>query len=354
MTPGSLARWTVAQLTVPFAVWKDGAVRWQLAGGVASGCDTVAAMDRPALSTRVTVLAGGGGGARLADGVAAASDNATVIVNTGDDAQIYGLWVSPDIDTVMYTLADVIDPEAGWGRRDETYVTQGGLAELGEDTWFTLGDRDLATHISRTRRLRCGQSLTQVTADLCAAMGVGARVVPMSDEPVSTWLDTDHKTMAFQEYFVRRKHQDRVHAITFDGIESARPAPGVVDAITSDQVVIFGPSNPFVSIGPILAVPGVRDALQQSRARRIAVSPIIGGAALKGPAADMLDSLGHEVSSLGVARLYRGLIDVFVIDSRDAAIAAEIEALGIEVQVTDTMIAQKSDRLRLAGELLAV
>lgn len=311
-------------------------------------------MDRPAAGTRATVLTGGGGGARLADGIAAASDNATIIVNTGDDAEIYGLWVSPDVDTVMYTLADVIDPQAGWGRRDETYATQTALAELGEDTWFTLGDRDLATHITRTQRLRAGHSLTRVTADLCEAMGVGARVLPMSDEPVSTRLDTEHGAMAFQEYFVRRKHRDRVQAITFDGIDAARPAPGVVEAISDSDAVIFGPSNPFVSIGPILAVPGMREALQQSPARRIAVSPIIGGAALKGPAADMLDSLGHEVSSLGVAKLYRGLIDVFVIDNRDAAAAADIEALGMDVRVTDTMIAQKPDRLRLAGELLAL
>src|SRR5699024_3467073 len=161
VTPGNPARWTVLQLTVPVAGWKGGAGGW-LVSGVDLGCATVAAMDRPAHSTCVTVLAGGGGGARLADGVAAASDHATIIVNTGDDARIYGLWVSPDVDTVMYTLADVIDPQAGWGRRDETYVTQAGLAELGEETWFTLGDRDLATHISRTRRLRGGQSLTQV------------------------------------------------------------------------------------------------------------------------------------------------------------------------------------------------
>src|SRR5699024_12509641 len=197
-------------------------------------------------------------------------------------------------------------------------------------------------------------SVPAVAAELGEAMGVRARVLPMSEEPVSTRLDTEHGGMPFQEYFVRRKHRDRVQAITFEGIDAARPAPGVVEAISDNDAVIFGPSNPFVSIGPILAVPGIREALQQSPARRIAVSPIVGGAALKGPAADMLDSLGHEVSSLGVAKLYRDLIDVFVIDNRDAATAADIEALGMEVHVTDTMIAQKPDRLRLAGELLAL
>lgn len=302
----------------------------------------------------VTVLSGGGGGAKLAHGFAQVAVDLTVVVNTADDAELHGLHVSPDVDTVLYTLAGRIDAAKGWGLAGDTAAVLRAMAELGEDTWFHLGDQDLATHILRTARLRAGATLTEVTAQLAAALGVGARVLPMSDDRVATTLRTAAGTLAFQEYFVRRQHRDDVLEIGFDGVAAARPAPGVTDALTSADVVVLGPSNPFVSIGPILAVPGVRDALASSRARRVAVSPVVGGQVLKGPAAQMLASLGHDVSALGVARLYTGLVDVFVVDEQDAHLAPAIRDLGTDVHVTRTVMGPDAgDRARLARGLLA-
>ncbi len=300
----------------------------------------------------VTLLSGGGGAAKLAQGMERVAD-LTIVVNTADDAVLYGLSVSPDLDTVMYTLAGRVNKATGWGVADESFTTLDTMALLGEDTWFLLGDRDLATHIVRTDRLRGGATLSQVTAQLCAALGVRSKVLPMSDDRVATLLETATGTISFQEYFVRRQHRDEVHGITFDGIQSARPAPGVLAALADADVVVLGPSNPFVSIGPILAVPGVRDALEQTSARRVGVSPIVGGEALKGPAAAMLAALGHEVSALGVARLYAGLLDVFVIDERDAHLASEIERLGMDVVAVQTIMHSEEDRERLAEEILA-
>ncbi|MEE6287773.1 2-phospho-L-lactate transferase [Georgenia sp. MJ173] len=301
----------------------------------------------------VTLLSGGGGGAKLADGLARATAGLTVVVNTADDAVLYGLSVSPDVDTVMYTLAGRVNPQTGWGVVDETFTTLTTMAALGEDIWFRLGDRDLATHILRTQRLRDGATLSEVTAQLCTALGVAPRVLPMTNDPVVTRVATAAGTMSFQEYFVGRQHRDEVHGISFAGIDGARPAPGVLPALTDADVVVLGPSNPFVSIGPILAVPGVRAALAASSAHRVAVSPIVGGGALKGPAAAMLASLGHEVSPLGVARLYGGLVDTFVLDELDAQLAPAVEDLGMSVLVTRTVMATASDRELLAGELLA-
>lgn len=301
----------------------------------------------------MTLLAGGGGGAKLAHGFAQVTDSLTVVVNTADDAELHGLHVSPDVDTVLYTLAGRIDPAQGWGLAGDTDVVLRAMAELGEDTWFHLGDRDLATHILRTARLRAGATLTEVTAQLAAALGVASRVLPMSDDRVATTLRTADGTLGFQEYFVGRRHRDEVLAVAFDGIDAARPAPGVIDALTSVDVVVLGPSNPFVSIGPILALPGVREALASSRARRVAVSPVIGGQALKGPAAQMLATLGHDVSALGVARLYTGLVDVFVVDEQDAHLAPAIRDLGLDVAATRSVMGpDAADRARLARELL--
>ncbi|KAE8765481.1 2-phospho-L-lactate transferase [Georgenia thermotolerans] len=300
----------------------------------------------------VTLLSGGGGGAKLAEGLARAVEDLTVVANTGDDAVIYGLSISPDLDTVMYTLAGMIDTEKGWGVDGDTFATLGALGRLGMDTWFTLGDQDLATHVRRTALLRAGARLSEVTAELTAALGVRARLLPMTDDRVATLVETDAGLLPFQEYFVARRHRDAVRSVVLDGVEAARPAPGVLEALTAD-VVVLGPSNPFLSIGPILAVPGVREALAATPARRVAVSPIVAGQALKGPAAAMLAALGHEVSALGVARLYEGLLDVLVVDEADAALAPAIRTLGMDVVVTRTVLGGAEDRERLARELLA-
>ncbi|MFI2752930.1 2-phospho-L-lactate transferase [Cellulomonas sp. P22] len=306
----------------------------------------------PGASPTVTVLAGGVGGAKLAQGLARCVEDLTVVVNTADDVELYGLAISPDLDTVMYTLAGVANPATGWGVIDETYEALGAMQRLGEPTWFTLGDRDLATHVLRTDRLRQGRPLSAVTAELAAALGVRARLLPMTDDRVATIVETPAGTLGFQEYFVARRHQDEVVGLTFDGIDAARPAPGVLAALADADVVVLAPSNPFVSIGPVLAVPGVRAALAGTRARRVGVSPIVAGDALKGPAADMLRGLGHEVSALGVARLYQGLLDVLCIDEQDRELAAPIEDLGIEVLVTQAVMQGPEDRERLARELL--
>ncbi|WP_298459986.1 2-phospho-L-lactate transferase [uncultured Cellulomonas sp.] len=301
----------------------------------------------------VTALAGGVGGAKLVQGLDALVDDLTVVVNTADDAEIYGLSISPDLDTVMYTLAGIADPVAGWGVVDETYTTLEAMAALGERTWFTLGDRDLATHVVRSARRRAGVPLSHVTAGLASALGVRARLLPMTDDRVATMVDTASGRFDFQEYFVGRRHRDEVVGIELDGIEDAAPAPGVLAALTEADVVVLAPSNPFVSIGPVLAVAGVRQALAGTSARRIGVSPIVGGQALKGPAAQMLASLGHEVSALGVARLYVGLVDVFVLDGADRALAGAVEDLGMQVLVTSTVMREVEDRRRLAAEVLA-
>ncbi|GEO35438.1 LPPG--FO 2-phospho-L-lactate transferase [Cellulomonas aerilata] len=300
----------------------------------------------------VTALAGGVGGAKLVHGLDGLVRDLTVVVNTADDAEVYGLSISPDLDTVMYTLAGLANPVTGWGVAGDTRVTLDAMAGLGERTWFTLGDRDLATHVVRTGRLRAGTPLSRVTADLTAALGIRARLLPMTDDRVATMVDTPAGRLDFQEYFVGRRHQDPVVGLVLDGIETAAPAPGVLAAFADADVVVLAPSNPFVSIGPILAVPGVRDALAGTSARRVGVSPIVGGQALKGPAAQMLADLGHEVSALGVARLYVGLLDVLCIDEEDRALAPAIRDLGLDVVVTGTVMGGPDDRRRLAREVL--
>ncbi|KGM13478.1 2-phospho-L-lactate transferase [Cellulomonas bogoriensis 69B4 = DSM 16987] len=302
----------------------------------------------------MTVLAGGVGGAKLAHGASRVTDRVTVVVNTADDARIHGLWVSPDLDTVMYTLAGIANPTTGWGIAGETYTTLEALRRLGADTWFMLGDQDLATHLARTARLADGASLSQVTAELATALGVTARLLPATDDPLATMVDTPAGRLDFQDYFVRRKHQDDVLGVHLDGVDDARPAPGVLPALTGADVVLLAPSNPIVSVGPVLAVPGVREALRTSPARRVGVSPLIGGRAVKGPAAQMLAGLGHEVSALGVARLYVDVLDVWCIDTVDAHLAPAITDLGLTVHVTDTMMRTDHDRERLATELVDV
>jgi LPPG:FO 2-phospho-L-lactate transferase len=306
----------------------------------------------------VVLLAGGVGGAKLAEGLAAhLGADLTVVVNTGDDLEVHGLAVWPDFDTVAYTLADLDDEVRGWGLRDETWTVMDRLEALGDATWFRLGDRDLATHVWRTERLRAGLRPTEVGRALTHAMGIGPTLLPMADEPVRTEVRTDDGWLEFQEYFVHRHQEPTIHEVRFRGIEDARPTPEVLAAVEAAEVIIIAPSNPLVSIGPILAVPGLRDALQAARRRGVAitaVSGIIGGKALKGPADRMLVSLGMESSALGVATTYRDLVDRFVIDAVDGAFTAPIEALGMTAHVTDTIMGDDAGRARLAGEVLAV
>ena len=302
---------------------------------------------------RITVLAGGVGAARFLEGLCRAVDPAdvTAICNVGDDFAWHGLHVSPDIDTVIYTLAG-LEGEFGWGVRGDTLAALGELTELGEEPWFRIGDRDLATHVWRTERLRVGQPLSEVTAHLARLRGLELAMLPVTDDPHPTVVVTPEGPLAFQDYFVRGRASADVVGIEFPEAASARPAPGVLDALTGADAVLLAPSNPFVSIEPVLAVPGVRDALRDTSAPRIAVSPIVGGEAVKGPAAAMLRTLGHEVSALGVARLYAGLVDVFVLDEVDRALAPAIEALGMRVVVTDTMMTSPERRLALASEVV--
>lgn len=302
----------------------------------------------------IVALAGGVGGAKLAHGLYAVlpPDQLTVVINTADDLDLFGLRISPDADTVMYTLAGIANPETGWGVAGDTWATLDMLGRYQQDTWFRIGDRDFATHIARTEQLRSGRRLTEVTQTLARALGIRAALLPMADEFVQTKVDTPVGRLSFQDYFVRRRHADPVSGILFADIEAARMTPEIVTALDQATAIIFCPSNPFVSIGPILAVGGMRGQLQAARPPKIAISPIVGGKALKGPADQMLAGLGHDVSALGVARVYQGLIDGFVIDTADRADEARIAALGMRVLVTDTIMRDEADRRRLAAEVL--
>jgi LPPG:FO 2-phospho-L-lactate transferase len=308
---------------------------------------------------RVVELAGGVGGAKLAQGLQAhLGDRLTVVVNTGDDVERHGLAIWPDHDTVMYTLAGLDDRERGWGIRDETWTAMDQLGRLGEETWFRLGDRDLATHIVRTARLAAGNGPTDVARHLQKALGVVATILPMTDTPVRTEVRTDDGWLDFQTYFVGRQQQPTVHEVRFLGADGAAPTAEVLasfDTLLPGDAIVVAPSNPIVSIGPLLALDGLRSAVAGARARGvpvIAVSGIVGGRALKGPADRMLVSLGHESSALGVARHYADWVDTFVIDTVDASLAPSIEALGLRVVVTDTIMSDDDARSRLAAEVL--
>jgi len=303
---------------------------------------------------KVCALAGGVGGAKLASGLqdVLPQGDLSVVVNTADDFDLWGLHICPDLDTVMYTLAGISNPETGWGTMNETFETLNMLERYGEETWFKLGDRDLATHILRTSRMRSGETLTEVTAGLSVALGVESVVLPMSDDPVLTILETPEGRLEFQEYFVRRGQRDAVLGIELRGIEEARPTERVLAAISGADIIVLCPSNPVVSVGPILALPGMTEALASSSAPKVAVSPIVGGRALKGPADRMLASLGHEVSATGVARMYAGLVDGMVVDRTDQSERAGIGALGMRVLVTESVMRDAEDRARLASETL--
>ena len=305
---------------------------------------------------RVLELAGGVGGAKLAEGIQAiVGRRLTVVVNTADDTERHGLLVCPDHDTVLYTLAGLENEEFGWGLAGDSWTTMTALERYGEEGWFRLGDLDLATHIVRTDRLRRGGRLTEVLLGLQASLGLQATILPMTDEPVRTQVRTDDGWLDFQDYFVRLRQAPDVREVRFVGSEGARPTAEVAVAIDAADIVVVAPSNPIVSIGPILAVPGLPELLLAARrrgARIVGVSGIIGGKALKGPADRMLASLGHEPSALGVARGYAGLIDTFVLDTVDAALGPAVEALGMRAVVTDTIMTDDASRARLAAEVL--
>lgn len=305
------------------------------------------------MSGKVVVLTGGVGGAKLVLGLCHAIPpaNVTAIVNTGDDFDHLGLAISPDIDTLLYTLAGKANAEQGWGRAGESWAFMSALRELGGEDWFQLGDGDLALHILRTMRLRAGDSLSQITADFARAWSIGAAILPMSDERLATVVTTEEGELSFQRYFVARRCEPIVRAIRFEGAASARAAPGVVEAIRDPLVeaVFIAPSNPYLSIDPILAVPGIRAALQDCSAPVVAISPIVGGKAVKGPTAKLMTELGVPISPVAVAAHYDGIIDAMLVDIRDGG-----EALGIETRHADTLMVTLEDRVRVAGEALAL
>jgi LPPG:FO 2-phospho-L-lactate transferase len=303
---------------------------------------------------KVTLLAGGTGGTKLAHGFTLLDPpvDLTVIANVGDDFELHGLHVSPDVDALLYTLGGLIDADRGWGIRDDTMTAHAMLDRYGEPGWFAVGDADLATHVERTRRLGDGQSLTAATAAMASALGIGARILPATDDRFRTMLETDEGLLDFQDYFVRRRQEPQVTAVTFDGAATARPTPAVLDAIAGADLIVIGPSNPIVSIGPILSLAGVRAALEVAPAPKVAVSPIVAGRALKGPADRMLVSLGHESTALGVARIYVGLVDRFVLDAADAELASDVEGLGMPAGILDTVMRDDDDRKALAASLI--
>ena len=305
---------------------------------------------------KVTALAGGVGAAKLVSGLAALvpARDLSVIVNTGDDFGWMGLYICPDLDTIIYTLAGLAHPVNGWGLAADSFHCLERLRLLGSDTWFRIGDRDLATHIFRTQRLHEGQRLSEVTAAVCSRSGVHVRVLPMTDSPVPTHVDTDRGTLDFQEYFVRLQCTPRIFAVFYSGVDRATAPPPVLEAIGEADAVILCPSNPWLSIGPILAVPGIRESLRATRAKTLAVSPIVAGKALKGPAAAMMSQLGLEVSAAGVAGLYRDFLDIFVMDGRDQLLRGQVAALGLEARIAETIMDTPASRVSLAHALLEI
>jgi LPPG:FO 2-phospho-L-lactate transferase len=302
---------------------------------------------------KVVALAGGVGGAKLAEGLQRAlGEKLTVLVNTGDDFELHGLLISPDLDTVMYTLAGIANSDTSWGIADDTFSNLEMMSAYGAAIWFKLGDRDLATHILRTRMLREGRTLTEVTGQLSGALGVRAAILPMTDQRVATVVDTDEGELTFQEYFVHRHWQPIVKSVRFMGIEEAAPSAEALNAIDRADAIVLCPSNPFVSIEPILSVRGIRERIRKSNASKIAVSPIVGGKALKGPAAKMFREMGIEPTALAVARRYVGLVDAFMIDQADEHEEPGIAVLGMHVLVRDTVMVTKSDRERVGREIV--
>jgi LPPG:FO 2-phospho-L-lactate transferase len=298
---------------------------------------------------RVVLLAGGGGGARFARGLAGVLEpgELTVIGNVGDDLEILGLRVSPDLDSLLYTLGGLIDDERGWGRADETWNALESAAAFGGSDWFRLGDRDLGLHLVRTTALRAGVPLSTVTAGLCARAGIASQIVPASDDRLATYVVTAAGRFAFQEWYVGRRHGDDVDAVEYEGAPNARAAPGVLEALAGADAVLFAPSNPYLSIGPILAVAEIRRALEQRRARCLAVSPLVGGVAVSGPLDRMLTRMAGGTAPAHVAGCYEGLIDALVIDEADAPATADIDLV-----VAQTLMRDRDDERRLAEVVL--
>ncbi|MHB8598320.1 MAG: 2-phospho-L-lactate transferase [Ktedonobacteraceae bacterium] len=302
----------------------------------------------------IVVLAGGVGAARFLQGLVQVVPQEQIIVigNTGDDRTFYGLHVSPDLDIVTYTLAGVVDEAQGWGIRNDTYQTMQQLTFYGNEDWFQLGDRDIATHIHRTNLLRQGKTLSEVTDDIRQHFGLQIRLLPMTDNPVATHIRTPSGLLHFEEYMVKRRSEDEVQDVVFVGSEAAKPAPGVLDAIKEAEAILIAPSNPIVSIGSILSIPGIHDTLHEASGMVVAVSPIIGGAPIKGPADKLMRGLHMDVSAVGVARCYRDFLDVMVIDTQDAHLASEIEDLGIPTLVTNTIMSNLAAKRALAIDML--
>lgn len=304
------------------------------------------------MSARYLALSGGVGGAKLSLGLAQVlGDRLSIVVNTGDDFEHLGLYISPDVDTTLYTLADLVNPEAGWGRRDETWTFMKALDDLGGPQWFRLGDGDLALHVERTRRLAAGDTLTAITRNVATRFGIAANVLPMSDAPVRTMVETPEGPLGFQDYFVRRQAKPVVTALRFEGAASARPTEQVLAALAAPDLagIIICPSNPWLSVDPILSVPGVRDALREARAPVIAVTPIIAGQAVKGPTAKIMHELGLAANAAEVAHHYTGLIDGFILDRQDAALASHIP---VATHITQTLMRTRDDKIDLAKECM--
>ncbi len=303
---------------------------------------------------KITALAGGVGAARFLTGLTQIvnQEDLSVIVNTGDDIELFGLYISPDVDIVTYTLAGIVDEAKGWGIKDDTFQCLTMLKSLGADTWFNLGDKDLATHIYRTNRLKQGALFSQIAAEVSNSLGLKVKILPMSNDRFETRINTPNGSIHFEEYFVKRQFRDEFLGVEFVGQASAKPSPGVLEAISDAELVIVCPSNPIVSVGTILSIAGVRSALQQTKAKVVAVSPIVAGATIKGPADKMLRGLGVEVSAFGVAQLYADFLDAMVIDTKDDVLKERIEKLGIGVTVTNTVMKSLEDKVALAKAVL--
>ena len=301
----------------------------------------------------VLALAGGVGGAKLALGLSRAlpTGKLTIVVNTGDDTIFHGLHVSPDLDTVMYALAGLSNTETGWGVAGDTFNSLGQLERYGSPVWFNLGDKDLATHIRRTELLKGGATLSEATRRLCASLNIGSRIVPMTDDTVRTIVETDEGDLPFQTYFVQKQCQPVASAVRYDGAEDAKLSPAFRESLDTASCLVICPSNPFLSVDPILALPDARQLMDRFSGKRLAVSPIVGGEAVRGPAGKLMREMGHEVSCVGVARYYQGLCDIFIIDELDEHCAGEIESLGMSVHIAQTIMNDDEDKERL-GKLV--
>ena len=305
-------------------------------------------------NVNVLALAGGVGGAKLALGLARIlpPERLTIVVNTGDDEEFHGLHVSPDLDTMTYTLSGLYNPETGWGIAGDSFETLAMLKRLGSETWFNLGNRDFAMHVRRTELLRQGMTLSEVTAELTGKLGIAHRIVPMTDAPVRTTLETDAGALSMQEYFVKHRTEPKVRSIQYVGAADAKPSPGFAAALASADAIVFCPSNPHLSVAPILSVPGVRDNIAGHRGFRVAVSPIVGGDAVRGPAGKIMAELGAEVSVVGVAREYAGLCDTLVVDTQDAGRWEDVLLEGMEAAATDTIMHTDDDKVALARKVM--